>query len=152
MPPKAAVASYNPFSLAFHDSFVVYQLQRKWRWNGSCLYSVRCRPVSGASHTRRPAMKLTPNLITLFRIGVAFAAVCLYGRNPWANLIAVALTVAAIALDAFDGYIARRRNLATPLGAHFFFIGAAVTENVYFTYFAVVGLVSLWLPVLFFAR
>src|SRR6266581_4740706 len=62
-------------------------------------------------------MKLTPNLITLFRIAVAFTAVCLYGRNPWANLIAVALTVAAIALDAFDGYIARKRNLATPRGA-----------------------------------
>src|SRR5207249_8065101 len=25
-------------------------------------------------------------------------------------------------------------------------------ENVYFTYFAVVGMVSLWLPILFFAR
>jgi CDP-diacylglycerol--glycerol-3-phosphate 3-phosphatidyltransferase len=97
-------------------------------------------------------MKLTPNLITLFRIGVAFAAVCLYGRNPWANLIAVALTVAAIALDAFDGYIARKRNLATPLGAQLDILGDRVTENVYFTYFAVVGLVSLWLPVLFFAR
>ena len=97
-------------------------------------------------------MKLTPNLITLFRIGVDFAAVCLYGRNPWANLIAVVLAVAAIALDAFDGYIARKRNLATPLGAQLDILGDRVTENVYFTYFAVVGLVSLWLPVLFFAR
>jgi len=25
-------------------------------------------------------------------------------------------------------------------------------ENVYFTYFAVVGMVSLWLPILFFTR
>ena len=97
-------------------------------------------------------MKLTPNQITTLRIGVAFAAVCLYGRNPWANISAVGLTVAAIALDAFDGYIARKHNLATPLGAQFDILGDRVIENVYFTYFAVVGLVSLWLPVLFFAR
>src|SRR5258708_33125562 len=30
--------------------------------------------------------------------------------------------------------------------------GDRMIENVYFTYFAVVGMVSLWLPVLFFAR
>lgn len=97
-------------------------------------------------------MKLTPNQITLVRVGVAFAAVCLYGRNSWANFAAVGLTVAAIALDALDGYIARKHNLATPLGAELDVLGDRVIENVYFTYFAVVGLVSLWLPVLFFAR
>ncbi len=97
-------------------------------------------------------MKLTPNQVTLFRIALAFTAVCLYGRNPWANFTAVALTVGAIALDALDGYIARKRNLATPLGAQLDILGDRVIENVYFTYFAVMGMVSLWLPVLFFAR
>jgi CDP-diacylglycerol--glycerol-3-phosphate 3-phosphatidyltransferase len=97
-------------------------------------------------------MALTPNQITLLRVAVAFASVCLYGKNAWANLIAVSLTVGAIALDGIDGYVARKRQLATPFGAQLDVLGDRVIENVYFTYFAVCGLVSLWLPVLFFAR
>jgi CDP-diacylglycerol--glycerol-3-phosphate 3-phosphatidyltransferase len=64
----------------------------------------------------------------------------------------VGLTVAAIALDALDGHIARKKKMATPMGAQLDILGDRMIENVYFTYFAVVGMVSLWLPVLFFAR
>ena len=94
----------------------------------------------------------TPNKITLLRVTVGFAAVSLFGRGTWANLFAVALTVAAIALDALDGHLARKKQMATPLGAQLDVLGDRMIENVYFTYFAVVGMVSLWLPVLFFAR
>src|SRR6202047_3300785 len=97
-------------------------------------------------------MHWTPNRVTALRVVVGFSAVCLFGRGPWANLAAVALTVASVALDALDGHIARRRNLATPVGAQIDILGDRIIENVYFTYFAVVGLVSLWLPVFFFAR
>jgi len=65
---------------------------------------------------------------------------------------AVGLTVAAIALDALDGHLARKKKMATPVGAQLDILGDRMIENVYFTYFAVVGMVSLWLPVLFFAR
>jgi|SRR5579859_274930 len=98
------------------------------------------------------AMRWTPNKVTALRVALGFAAVSLFGRGPWANLAAVALTVATIALDALDGHIARRKNLATPLGAQIDILGDRMIENVYFTYFAVVGMVSLWLPVFFFAR
>ncbi|MGB8476058.1 MAG: CDP-alcohol phosphatidyltransferase family protein [Candidatus Acidiferrum sp.] len=97
-------------------------------------------------------MHWTPNKVTALRVAVGFAAVSLFGRGPWANLAAVGLTVAAIALDALDGHIARRKNLATPVGAQLDILGDRMIENVYFTYFAVVGMVSLWLPVLFFVR
>jgi CDP-diacylglycerol--glycerol-3-phosphate 3-phosphatidyltransferase len=90
--------------------------------------------------------------VTFVRVMVGFAAVSLFGRGPWMNLTAVALTVASIALDALDGHLARRRNLATPVGAQIDILGDRMIENVYFTYFAVVGMVSLWLPVFFFAR
>jgi CDP-diacylglycerol--glycerol-3-phosphate 3-phosphatidyltransferase len=66
--------------------------------------------------------------------------------------MAVGLTVATIALDALDGHIARKKKMATPMGAQLDILGDRMIENVYFTYFAVVGMVSLWLPVLFFAR
>jgi len=97
-------------------------------------------------------MGWTPNKVTLLRVGVGFAAVSLFGRGGWANLAAVGLTVAAIALDGVDGHLARRKNLATPVGAQLDILGDRMIENVYFTYFAVVGMVSLWLPVFFFAR
>ena len=94
----------------------------------------------------------TPNKVTLLRVIVGFGAVCLFGRGAWANLAAVGLTVAAIALDALDGHIARRKSMATPVGAQLDILGDRMIENVYFTYFAVAGMVSLWLPILFFAR
>lgn len=97
-------------------------------------------------------MQWTPNKVTVLRIAVGFCAVSLFGRGAWANLGAVALTVAAIALDALDGHLARQKNLATPEGAQLDILGDRMIENVYFTYFAVVGMVSLWLPVFFFAR
>jgi CDP-diacylglycerol--glycerol-3-phosphate 3-phosphatidyltransferase len=42
--------------------------------------------------------------------------------------------------------------LATPLGAQLDILGDRVVENLFFTFFAVAGLVSLWLPILFFVR
>ncbi len=97
-------------------------------------------------------MTWTPNKITFLRVAVGFGSVSLFGRGTWANVAAVVLTVAVIALDALDGHIARRKNLSTPEGAQLDILGDRMIENVYFTYFAVVGLVSLWLPVFFFAR
>src|SRR5467141_2787184 len=97
-------------------------------------------------------MVWTPNKVTLLRVVVGFLAVSAFGHGAWMNLLGVALTVAAIALDALDGHIARRRKMATPVGAQLDILGDRVIENMFFTYFAVVGMVSLWLPVLFFSR
>ena len=97
-------------------------------------------------------MQWTPNKVTVLRVAVGFAAVSLFGRGPWPNLAAVALTVTAIALDALDGYLARKKRLASAMGEQIDILGDRMIENVYFTYFAVVGMVSLWLPVFFFAR
>jgi len=98
---------------------------------------------------------MTPNQVTVARVGAAFGAVALFtlaGHAFAADFAAVLLTVAAIALDGLDGYIARTRNLATPLGAQLDILGDRVVENLFFTFFAVSGLVSLWIPVLFFVR
>ena len=94
----------------------------------------------------------TPNKVTFLRVAVGFLAVSLFGRSAWMNLAAVGLTVAAIALDVLDGHLARTRRMATPVGAQIDILGDRMIENMYFTYFAAVGMVSLWLPILFFAR
>src|SRR5215470_1394490 len=97
-------------------------------------------------------MGWTPNKVTVLRVAVGFAAVGLFGHGTWANLAAVTLTVASIALDALDGHLARKKQMATPLGAQIDILGDRMIENMFFTYFAVVGMVSWWLPILFFAR
>jgi CDP-diacylglycerol--glycerol-3-phosphate 3-phosphatidyltransferase len=98
---------------------------------------------------------MTPNQVTFARIACGFAAVALFsffGTSLAADLAGVALTIVAIALDGLDGYIARKRGLATPLGAQLDILGDRVIENLFFTFFAVSGLISLWVPVAFFAR
>jgi CDP-diacylglycerol--glycerol-3-phosphate 3-phosphatidyltransferase len=101
---------------------------------------------------RQVAMFWTPNKITLLRVALGFLSVGLFGRSALLNLLAVALTITAIALDALDGHLARTRKMATPEGAQIDILGDRMIENMYFTYFAVTGMVSLWLPMLFFAR
>ncbi len=95
---------------------------------------------------------MTPNQITAARVGLAFAAVALFGHHAWADLVALALTAAAIGLDGLDGYLARRKKLTSALGAHFDILGDRVVENLFFTFFAVAGLTSLWVPIFFFVR
>ena len=107
---------------------------------------------TGVKSFGQVGMVWTPNKVTLLRVLVGFAAVSLFGHGAWMNLLAVLLTVTSIALDALDGHLARTRKMATPVGAQIDILGDRVIENMYFTYFAVVGMVSLWLPMLFFAR
>jgi len=98
---------------------------------------------------------MTPNQVTAARVLAAFAAVALFALSADAltpGIVAVLLTIAAIALDGVDGYLARTRGLATALGAQFDILGDRVVENLFFTFFAVSGLVTFWVPVLFFVR
>src|SRR5499433_1436033 len=109
-------------------------------------------PVALPGREASRTMGWTPNKVTVLRVVVGFLAVGLFGHGTWANLAAVLLTVTSIALDGLDGHIARKKRMATPLGAQIDILGDRMIENMFFTYFAVVGMVSLWLPVLFFAR
>src|ERR1700751_650341 len=98
---------------------------------------------------------MTPNQVTAARVAAAFAAVALFtfGHDALlADVTAILLTIAAIALDGLDGYIARKRNLATPLGAQLDILGDRVCAKLFLTFFAATGLISFWIPVLFFVR
>jgi phosphatidylglycerophosphate synthase len=100
---------------------------------------------------------MTPNKVTLARIILGGAAVGLYAADARENAIAIGiaalvLTIGAIVLDGVDGYLARRFNLATPLGAQLDILGDRVIENIFFIYFAVCGEISVWVPVIFFVR
>jgi CDP-diacylglycerol--glycerol-3-phosphate 3-phosphatidyltransferase len=103
------------------------------------------------------AKLMTPNKVTLARMILGGMAVGLYAADARENatligFAALALTIGAIALDGVDGYLARRFNLATPLGTQLDILGDRVIENIFFIYFAVCGQISLWVPVIFFVR
>src|SRR5260370_2573635 len=105
-----------------------------------------CVPVE----VPKGAMIWTPSKVTFLRVVVGFAAVSLFGHGAWLNLLAVALTVAAIALDALDGHLARTKNMATPAGARIDILGERIIRNMSFTYFPVLPLLPPSLPMLFF--
>ena len=75
----------------------------------------------------------TPNKVTLLRVLAGLAAVSMFGHGAWWNLTGVALTVASILLDALDGHIARKKKLATPVGAQLDILGDRFVENMFFT-------------------
>ena len=102
---------------------------------------------------------MTPNQVTAIRVVMAFAGVMVFWRfdssgalSIWAGAAGLALIIAAIALDGVDGWLARRKKLTTPLGGQIDILGDRIVENLFFTFFAVTGLVSLWVPVVFFVR
>lgn len=100
---------------------------------------------------------VTPNRVTACRVFLGAASIAIYascgrGEAPIGGYVAMTLTMAAIALDGVDGWIARRRRLASPIGAKLDVLGDRVLENLYFVFFAVSGQLPVWVPVIFFVR
>jgi CDP-diacylglycerol--glycerol-3-phosphate 3-phosphatidyltransferase len=59
-----------------------------------------------------------PNVLTLTRIvAVPLLVLLFYWTHPWAHPLAAAVFITASITDAFDGYLARRMGITTPLGA-----------------------------------
>src|SRR5215813_8752171 len=95
---------------------------------------------------------MSPNLITLFRVALAFVSIALFRAGSYASLAALILLVVALALDAVDGFVARRRRRASDAGAAFDIAADRIVESVFWIYFAAAGLVTFWLPVIVIAR
>lgn len=95
---------------------------------------------------------LTPNQITLIRLALVFVSVGLFSIGSYARLAALGLLVLTLALDAADGFVARRFRLATDAGAAFDIAADRIVECVYWTYFASTGVISFWLPAIVIAR
>lgn len=86
------------------------------------------------------------NFITIFRIFLIFiSAFLLFDNSSKAYLLSLILVIAAFSLDGFDGYIARKFNESSKLGAMLDIMSDRIAENVLWVVFAVLG----WLPVVF---
>lgn len=92
------------------------------------------------------------NLITLFRLILVFVVISLFGQHVYLDVLLVAVIGLILCLDAVDGYVARTLNQTSDFGALFDIVGDRIVECIFWVYFAVVGLIPFWIPVIVIAR
>lgn len=91
-------------------------------------------------------VKKMANFVSIFRMFLVFiSAFLLFKYNSDAYIWALVLTIIAFALDGVDGWIARKFNETSKLGAMLDIMSDRIAENTYWVVFAVLG----WLPVAF---
>jgi phosphatidylglycerophosphate synthase len=95
---------------------------------------------------------MSPNLITLIRLVLAFVSIALFRAGSYATSAALVLLVVTLALDAVDGFVARRKLRASDAGAAFDIAADRIVESVFWIYFAAAGLITFWIPVIVIAR
>lgn len=84
------------------------------------------------------------NLITLTRQVLTFIVIALFGGPPNLDFVLIAGIAGIFALDAVDGYIARKRNETSKLGEVFDTLADRVIENTFWIYFTAIGMIPLW--------
>ncbi len=93
------------------------------------------------------------NLITLARLPLLLVLVALlFVPRWWVQLAGLALLVVLFLMDWFDGYVARLRNEVTELGAVLDVALDRAVENILWIAFMQLGLVPLWVPIVFLIR
>ncbi len=95
---------------------------------------------------------MSANSITLIRIMLSVVVVVMFGMNYAWRMAAVVLTLIVFYMDSLDGYVARKLGVASDFGALFDITGDRIVEHVYWIFFTEVGLVSVWVPIIFIAR
>ncbi|MBR1943834.1 CDP-alcohol phosphatidyltransferase family protein [bacterium] len=87
------------------------------------------------------------NLVSISRIFFVFIAVGLlyFKESTAAYVVAFIFTVLAFSLDALDGYLARKFNEVSKLGAVLDIMGDRIAEYAYWIMLAHMG----WIPVIF---
>jgi CDP-diacylglycerol--glycerol-3-phosphate 3-phosphatidyltransferase len=93
------------------------------------------------------------NLITGGRFALLFVLVySAYRAAPDWQLLNAPLLLLIIALDGVDGYVARRRGETSAFGAIFDIAVDRVVENVLWVVLAHLGLVPIWVAIVFITR
>jgi CDP-diacylglycerol--glycerol-3-phosphate 3-phosphatidyltransferase len=93
------------------------------------------------------------NLITLARLPLLLIIVgLLFVPDFGVRLAGLALLIVLFLMDWFDGYVARLRNEVTELGAVLDIALDRSVENILWITFMYLGLVPLWVPIVFLIR
>lgn len=96
------------------------------------------------------------NIITLSRIFLAFIAMGLLfigsKNSPDYAHISVIITIFVMWFDGLDGYVARKFNETSKLGAVLDIMGDRIVENTYWILFAVMGWINILFPLIAITR
>lgn len=93
------------------------------------------------------------NIITFGRCVLLFVLLLVvYWGSPGLQLLNAPLVLLVIALDGVDGWVARRRNEESVFGATFDIAADRIVENVLWVVLAHLGLIGVWVPLLFIVR
>lgn len=93
------------------------------------------------------------NVITLARFLLLFVLVYLaYSENPLLQLVNFPLLVVIFLMDAFDGYVARKRDESSLFGAIFDITIDRVVENVLWLILVDLNFIPVWVAVVFITR
>jgi CDP-diacylglycerol--glycerol-3-phosphate 3-phosphatidyltransferase len=95
---------------------------------------------------------MAANIITLGRIVMVFFVIIMFQAGLYIRLLAVALTIFIIYLDSLDGYVARKLGVASEFGALFDITGDRIVEHIYLIFYTAMGLINLWIPIIFITR
>ena len=95
---------------------------------------------------------MTANIVTLIRIGLAIVTLVMFQMGFYFRIGAILLTGLVFYMDALDGYVARKLGVASDFGALFDITGDRIVEHVYWVFFTVLGLVSIWVPIIIVSR
>ncbi|MEM0951077.1 MAG: CDP-alcohol phosphatidyltransferase family protein [Cyanobacteria bacterium P01_H01_bin.74] len=89
---------------------------------------------------------MAANLVSLIRTLLAFYTISLlFTETAWSYGWAFFLTALVIAMDALDGYVARKLNQASKLGAVVDILGDRIVEQLYWITFLALGWIPLWM-------
>ncbi len=98
-------------------------------------------------------MNNVPNLLSLSRMLTTVLVFALILLNaPWAFLTATALFILASATDFFDGYLARRLKVVSPLGVFLDLTADKVFVSVILIALVQISLVPAWIVVIIVTR
>lgn len=92
------------------------------------------------------------NIITLSRIFLAFIAMGLLFYDVKYALVSLILTIFVMWFDGLDGYVARKFNETSKLGAVLDIMGDRIVENLYWMSFCPLGWISVLVPIIVLTR
>lgn len=98
-------------------------------------------------------MQNVPNLLSLARlVATAFVFIFVIVNQPWAFLLATLFFVLASATDFFDGYLARRFHVVSPLGVFLDLTADKVFVVAILIALVQISLVPAWIVVIIVTR
>ena len=92
------------------------------------------------------------NVVSVSRVVLTFFVIGVLGRHPRLDVVLIGTIGLILALDAVDGYLARKRHETSKVGAMLDTLADRIIENTFFVYFSVRGLVPVWVPIVVMAR